>query len=59
MKIGKKCFSGCIKVYICIVTDVVVVQELELKCQVADLAEEVAAVVEAAEGEVIPPETGQ
>jgi len=36
-----------------------VVQELEWKCQVADLAEEVAVAVEAAEGEVIPPKTGQ
>lgn len=44
---------------ITIVTDAVVVQELEWKCQVADLAEEVAVAVEAAEGEVIPPKTGQ
>lgn len=44
-----------------IVTDAVVAQELEWKCRVADLAEEVAVAVavEAAEGEVIPPETGQ
>lgn len=36
------------------------VQELEWKCQAVDLAEEVAVVVvEAVEGEVIPPETGQ